>query len=71
MLSLIRRLRLERGWKQVDLAKVSGIHQERISLLERGMPPTREEAESLAKIFGIEVNEIIRDYRNLVSSLDK
>jgi len=66
MLSLIRRLRLERGWKQTDLARISGIKQERISLLERGMLPTGEEAELLARTFGIEVDEIIQDYRNLI-----
>lgn len=35
----IRELRKERGWRQIDLAKYSGVHSVHISDLERG---TRE-----------------------------
>ncbi len=35
----IRKLRKERGWRQIDLAQHSGVHEVHISDLERG---TRE-----------------------------
>jgi len=33
----IRKLRKERGWRQIDLAQHSGVHEVHISDLERGV----------------------------------
>lgn len=53
MLTKIRILRLERGLRQVDVVNLTNgrISQHRLSLLERGVSPTVEEAQALAKIF--------------------
>ncbi|ADW69710.1 helix-turn-helix domain-containing protein [Granulicella tundricola] len=32
----IRDLRIARGWRQIDLAEHSGVHEVHLSLLERG-----------------------------------
>lgn len=49
MLTEFRRLRLEKGLRQVDVAEMTNIPQPRISDLERGIPPTKGETEALLK----------------------
>lgn len=58
----IRRLRTERGWRQIDLAEESGLHENFVSDLEQG----RKEAclrtlQTLAKAFGMPVADLLRD----------
>lgn len=50
----IKRLRQDRGISQVQLAKAVGISQPKLSYLERGLPPTPEEAQRLVKALEIE-----------------
>ncbi len=56
----IRELRKERGWRQVDLAKQSGVHSVYISDLERG---TREvclrNLAALAKGLNVLLSELV------------
>lgn len=53
-LSPIKRLRVEKGWKQAELEKRTGISQPRISLFERRVQaPTAEERKKLAEVFGL------------------
>lgn len=59
----VRRLRLERGWKQAELARRSGITQGMISNLEVGAKsnPTQETIERLARAFGITTADLLRE----------
>lgn len=55
----IRKLRLDRGWRQSDLASESGIGQSTISMIERGLfSPTLNTIQKIAEGLGcrLEVN---------------
>jgi XRE family aerobic/anaerobic benzoate catabolism transcriptional regulator len=57
----IRQLRTERGWRQIDLAEESGLHENFVSELEQG----RKEAclrtlQVIAKAFDFSVADLLR-----------
>jgi XRE family transcriptional regulator, regulator of sulfur utilization len=56
----IRELRKAKGWRQIDLAQHSGVHEVHISDLERG---SREVGirtlQSLAKALGVKIAELL------------
>jgi transcriptional regulator with XRE-family HTH domain len=58
----IRKLRKEKGWRQIDLAEQSGVHEVHISDIERG---AREiclnNLLALARALGISVSELVKD----------
>lgn len=55
----IRKLRVERGWSQEDLAEHSGLHRTYISGLERGTRnPTLAVMQSLADALGTNLAEL-------------
>ena len=57
----IRQLRMKRGWRQIDLAQHSGVHEVHISDLERG---SREVGirtlQSLAKALGVSIAAMLK-----------
>ena len=57
----IRKLRRAKGWRQIDLAEHSGVHEVHISDLERG---TREAGlrtiQRIAVALGITVSEMLK-----------
>jgi transcriptional regulator with XRE-family HTH domain len=54
------RLRKERGWKQVTLARQTGLRCARLSYLERGIQRFRvSELLAVAAAFGLSVDELI------------
>ena len=57
----IRKLRKEKGWRQIDLAEHSGVHEVHISDIERG---AREiclnNLVALAGGLGVSVSELVR-----------
>jgi XRE family aerobic/anaerobic benzoate catabolism transcriptional regulator len=58
----IRQLRTERGWRQIDLAEESGLHENFVSDLEQG----RKEAclrtlQTIAKAFDLSVADLLRN----------
>ena len=57
----IRQLRNERGWRQIDLAEETGLHENYVSDLEQG----RKEAclrtlQVLAKAFNLTVADLLK-----------
>lgn len=55
-------LRLERGWRQVDLAERTGLNLSTIRNVERGHHrPFRLTARLLAQAFEIDVEELLRE----------
>lgn len=59
--SCIRKLRVERGWSQEDLALKSGLHRTYISSLENGeRNPTMRSVGSIAKALGIPVRDLFQ-----------
>ncbi len=48
---IIRKLRLQRGWSQEQLAELSGLSIRTIQRIERGQKPGLESLKSLAAVF--------------------
>ena len=58
----IKRLRLEKGWTQDELSRKLGVTPKTISFYELGeRRPSRNSLIKLAQIFGITVDELIKD----------
>ncbi len=51
---IVRKLRLQRGWSQDQLAEFSGLSVRTIQRLERGQNPSLETARSLAAVFEVD-----------------
>jgi transcriptional regulator with XRE-family HTH domain len=58
MLSALRLKRLEKGLSQCDLFKKTDIGPWRISLLERGLLPQKDEAEKIAAALNASIKDI-------------
>jgi transcriptional regulator with XRE-family HTH domain len=58
MLTQLKLHRLKSGLRQVDLAEKANLPQHRISLIERGVMPFKEEAEALASAIGMPIDSL-------------
>lgn len=58
---IVKKLRLQRGWSQSQLAELSGLSTRTIQRIERGHAPSIESAKSLAAVFDVDFNEIKQD----------
>jgi len=54
----IRKLRLQRGWSQEQLSRLSGLSVRTIQRIERGRNPGLESLKSLAAVFEIDVTAL-------------
>ncbi len=59
---LIKKLRLQKGWSQEQLADISGLSTRTIQRLERGENASLETLKSLASVFEINVAELSEHY---------
>ncbi|MEM7358374.1 MAG: helix-turn-helix domain-containing protein [Pseudomonadota bacterium] len=55
---IVRKLRLQNGWSQDQLAQLSGLNIRTIQRIERGHTPSLESLKSLAAVFEVEVNDL-------------
>lgn len=55
---IIRKLRLQRGWSQDQLAQLSGLSIRTIQRIERGEKPSLESLKSLAAVFETTIEEL-------------
>lgn len=58
---IVRKLRLEKGWSQEQLAEMSGLSTRTIQRIERGRKPSLESLKSLAAVFEIDVTDITQE----------
>ena len=58
---IIRKLRLQRGWSQEQLAEMSGLSVRTIQRLERGQKAGLESLKSLAAVFDVELSNLHED----------
>ncbi|MFC3195261.1 helix-turn-helix domain-containing protein [Marinicella sediminis] len=56
---ILRKLRLQKGWSQEQLAEISGLSVRTIQRIERGAQPSLDSANALAAVFQVEVNTFI------------
>ena len=50
MVSIMKIERVKKDWSQQDLSALTGIGQWRLSLIERGLVPSGEEAEKISRV---------------------
>ena len=55
---IVRKLRLEKGWSQEQLAGISGLSVRTVQRIERGQKPSLETLKSLAAAFEIEITDL-------------
>lgn len=53
---IIRKLRLQRGWSQEQLAELTGLSTRTIQRIERGKPCSLETLNALAAVFEVEIS---------------
>jgi transcriptional regulator with XRE-family HTH domain len=53
---IVRKLRLQRGWSQEQLAELADLSVRTIQRIERGAKPGLESAKSLASVFEVELS---------------
>lgn len=58
---IVKKLRLQRGWSQSQLAELSGLSARTVQRIEHGQTPSVESAKSLAAVFDVDFNEIKQD----------
>jgi XRE family transcriptional regulator, regulator of sulfur utilization len=58
----IRQLRLERGWRQIDLAEEAGLHENFISELEQGSKEAcLRTLQKIARALDLKSDELLRN----------
>jgi len=55
---IIRKLRLQRGWTQSQLAEMAGVTSRTIQRIERGQRPSLETCKALASVFEVNLSII-------------
>ena len=55
---IVRKLRLQRGWSQEQLAELSGLNVRTIQRIERGQSAGLESMKSLAAVFETDISEL-------------
>ena len=58
---IIRKLRLEKGWSQEQLAEMSGVSTRTIQRIERGGKASLESKKCLAAVFDMKINKLQKD----------
>lgn len=58
---IVRKLRLEKGWSQEQLAEISGLSVRTIQRVERGQKPSLETLKSLAAVFELNVSDLSKE----------
>lgn len=54
----VRKLRLQRGWTQDQLAEFAGLSVRSVQRIERGMRPSLESQKALAAVFEVELSTL-------------
>ena len=53
---IVRKLRLQRGWSQEQLAEMTGLSVRTIQRIERGQKPSLETARAMAAVFEVDIS---------------
>lgn len=65
---IVRKLRLQRGWSQEQLAELTGLSTRTIQRIERGQPCTLETLKALAAVFEVDISTFRPEERYTMSS---
>lgn len=58
---VVRKLRLQRGWSQDQLAEMTGLSVRTIQRVERGRKPSLETSKALAAVFEVDISTFIAE----------
>jgi transcriptional regulator with XRE-family HTH domain len=58
---IVRKLRLQRGWSQEQLAEMAGLSIRTIQFIERGQKAGLESIKSLAAVFEVEFSNLSQE----------
>lgn len=58
---IVRKLRLQRGWSQDQLAELTSLSVRTIQRIERGHTPSLESSKSLASVFEVELSTFLTE----------
>ena len=56
---IVRKLRLQRGWSQDQLAELTGLSVRTIQRIERGQRPSLESSRALASVFEVDISTFL------------
>lgn len=62
---LVKKLRLQRGWSQEQLAELAGVSVRTIQRIERGFAPGLETAKALAAVFEVELSTFMPEVQTM------
>ena len=65
---IIRKLRLQRGWSQEQLAQLTGLSTRTIQRIERGQPCSLETLNALAAVFEVDISTFKPEERYTMST---
>ncbi len=68
---LIRKLRLQRGWSQEQLATLTGLSVRTIQRVERGATPGLESLNALAAVFDVDIEQLKQGDTPLAWSMEE
>jgi transcriptional regulator with XRE-family HTH domain len=66
---IIKKLRLQKGWSQAELAEISGLSVRTIQRVEKGDKPGLESLKALAAVFDLEAGDLTEE-ENMNANLD-
>ena len=62
---LVKKLRLQRGWSQEQLAEMAGVSVRTIQRVERGYTPGLETAKALAAVFEVDLSTFMSEEKTM------
>lgn len=68
---IVRKLRLQRGWSQAQLAELVGVTTRTIQRIEQGQAPSLETAKALASVFEVDLSTFQPEAPTMTPSTDR
>ncbi len=68
---IVRKLRLQRGWSQAQLAELAGVATRTIQRIEQGQAPGLETAKALASVFEVNLSTFQTEAPTMPSPIDR
>ena len=67
---IVRKLRLQRGWTQSQLAEMAGVTSRTIQRIEQGQKPSLESCKALAAVFEVDLSIIQPEEQTMNNEVD-
>ena len=67
---IVRKLRLQKGWSQDQLAEFTGLSVRTIQGIERGQKPSLESSKALAAVFEVDISTFITEDQTMTETVN-